>query len=58
MRHQAEKSTGKTIKVFRGMWKSYIAKRKPVKVTGTKAKPKKKSMLHRAVKKLFKRHKP
>jgi hypothetical protein len=55
MRHTAEKSSRKTIKVFHSMWKRHCEKRKPVKDTGTKAKPKKRSMLHRAVRKIFKR---
>lgn len=55
MRHQAEQSNGKTINIFRVLWKLYCDKRKPVKVTGTKPVPKKRSMLHRTVRKLFKR---
>lgn len=58
LRHQAEKSNGKTIKVFRYLWKKEISKRNPVKITGTKAVPKRKkkqSMLKRTVKKIFRR---
>lgn len=58
LRHQAEKSNYKTIKVLRRLWKSYTDKRKPVVVTGTRETPKKKkkqSMLRRAVNKLFRK---
>lgn len=60
LRHQAEKSNSKTIKVFRRLWKNYKDKRKPVVVTGTTTTPKKKkkqSMIHRAVNKLFRKKK-
>ena len=55
MRYVAEKSDGKTIKVFRSLWKNETEKRNPVKDTGTKivgtklAKKKKQSMLKRTI---------
>lgn len=58
LRHQAEKSNYKTIKVLRRLWKSHTDKRKPVVATGTKPtakKKKKQSMIHRAVNKLFRK---
>lgn len=58
LRHLAEKSNGKTIKVFKRLWRNHTDKRKPITITGTKSIPKKKkkqSMLRRAVSKLFRK---
>ncbi len=51
IRHQAEKSYGKTIKAFRCLWKESRTKKGHVSVNGGKQ-IKKKSMLRRAVGKL------
>lgn len=56
LRHQAEKSNGKTIRVFKSLWKSELDKRNPVKDIGTKmVKKKKQSILKRTIKKTFRK---